>query len=159
LSFVAELIGTPSDRDATVARLKKQIHRLADLEAIRTERDPSALMKESLRLDKFASEVAELPPRRRGPRFPDPAPRQRAYRNRTVSGIVEQAIKNIVRNAIRYSPENCAVEVAISAINGSVKISVRNYCLGVPEDMTKVFQPFFERTARTAASRGAWDSG
>src|ERR1019366_4721238 len=58
LSFATELIRTAADREAAVNRLKKEIHRLADLvsallEVTRSEGDPTAASLQRLRLDEL----------------------------------------------------------------------------------------------------------
>jgi two-component system sensor histidine kinase CpxA len=58
--------------------------------------------------------------------------------------LLRRAIENVLRNAIRYSPENSTVELAMNVMRDTAQISVRDYGPGVPEDMlTKIFQPFF----------------
>jgi two-component system sensor histidine kinase CpxA len=58
--------------------------------------------------------------------------------------LLRRAIENVLRNAIRYSPENSTVELAMNVMRDTAQISARDYGPGVPEDMlTKIFQPFF----------------
>ena len=64
LSFAAELVRTADDREAAVARLKKEIQRLTDLvgallQVTRAEGDPSSTSPEEVRLDTLVDEVVE----------------------------------------------------------------------------------------------------
>src|SRR5262249_58215396 len=65
----------------------------------------------------------------------------------TVEGepeLLRRAVEKIIRNAIRYSPENSTAEVAFGTNDHTAFISVRDYGPGVPEDsLNKIFQPFF----------------
>jgi two-component system, OmpR family, sensor histidine kinase CpxA len=68
----------------------------------------------------------------------------------TMSGVPEMlrsAIENVVRNAIRYTPEGKSVEVSIEQTNSSgsakARLRVRDYGPGVPEGMlADIFVPF-----------------
>jgi signal transduction histidine kinase len=149
LSFAAELVRTSSDRDAAVARLKKQIRRLADLvgqllEATQAEGDPSSLVKENLMLDEIVSAVVEdchLEADARGSRI-----RLRGTEPLPIEGypeLLRRALENVVRNAIRYAPEGSTVELSMIVADQSAGIAVRDYGPGVPEEMlAKIFQPF-----------------
>ncbi len=60
------------------------------------------------------------------------------------------ALRNLVDNAIKYSPESSPVRVAVASRNGSVAVSVEDQGLGIsPEERREVFRRF----ARGAASR------
>lgn len=60
--------------------------------------------------------------------------------------LLHSAIENVVRNALRYTPEKSTVEVSLegaSAQKGNVTISVRDYGPGVPEEaLETMFKPF-----------------
>jgi signal transduction histidine kinase len=59
--------------------------------------------------------------------------------------LLRSAIENIVRNAIRHSPEGSTIEiVAQKDAMGAVRISVRDRGTGVPDTaLEKIFQPFY----------------
>jgi signal transduction histidine kinase len=70
--------------------------------------------------------------------------------------LVRSAIENVLRNAVRYSPPDAAVDVSVarsaSAAAGgkSVTIVIRDHGPGVPAgDLERIFEPFF----RVAESR------
>lgn len=58
--------------------------------------------------------------------------------------LLQSAIENIVRNAVKYTPENSVVKVSLAKENGTAKISVRDYGKGVEENKLKdLFRPFY----------------
>ena len=150
LSFAAELIRTAEDRDAAVARLKKEIARLADLvggliQVTRAEGDPTASNAEDLRLDELLDEIVEdcqMEAAARGCHIALEAHPQIAMRGDRE--LLRRAIENVVRNSIRYTPGGGAVDVTLGATKDAARICVRDYGPGVPQDvLPKIFQPFF----------------
>ncbi len=69
----------------------------------------------------------------------------------TVAGVPEllrRAIENVVRNAVRFTPEGSGVEIRLARSGGSsrpsARISVRDRGPGVPEEsLEKLFEPFY----------------
>jgi two-component system sensor histidine kinase CpxA len=162
LSFCVELARTAEDREAAVARIKKEVDRLSSLvggllqvtraEGDLTQRemedvDLRALLKEltddcSIEAEKRLCSVvlaASKPVILRGDRE-----------------LLRRAIENVLRNAIRYAPEGTAIEVKLDPNPEAAEISIRDYGDGVPEDLlTEIFKPFFRvGQARDAASGG-----
>jgi len=82
-----------------------------------------------------------------------------------VEELLRSAIENVVRNAVRFTPEGTAVEVALHRQNGYVDhfavISVRDRGKGVPEDaLEKIFRPFYRaEDARDRQSGGGTGLG
>lgn len=70
--------------------------------------------------------------------------------------LLRSAIENIVRNAVRYTPENSAVEVSLEKAEEYALIRVRDYGPGVPEAaLPHLFQPFYRiADARERTSGG-----
>jgi two-component system sensor histidine kinase CpxA len=70
--------------------------------------------------------------------------------------LLHRAIENIVRNAVRFSPEGGSIEVNAAAGNGMTEISVRDQGPGVPAQfLQRIFEPFFRvATARERDSGG-----
>lgn len=57
--------------------------------------------------------------------------------------LIEQAIQNLVDNAIFWSPIACPIEIIISGENDKVKISILDQGPGVhPDVLEKIFTPF-----------------
>ena len=48
--------------------------------------------------------------------------------------LLRRAIENLVRNAIRYSPEDTTVDISLSKVGSVYRISVRDHGTGVPEE-------------------------
>ena len=82
-----------------------------------------------------------------------------------VEELLRSAVENVVRNAVRFTPEGTAVEVALRRQNGYVDhfavISVRDRGKGVPEDaLEKIFHPFYRaEDARDRQSGGGTGLG
>ena len=61
-------------------------------------------------------------------------------------GLLEQAVTNLLSNAIRFSPTGASVDVGIVKKGGQVMLTVRDYGPGIPEDQRGlVFEKFFRR--------------
>jgi two-component system sensor histidine kinase CpxA len=78
-----------------------------------------------------------------------------------IEELLRSAVENVVRNAVRYTPEGTAVEVALSRQNGHAVISVRDRGNGVPEEsLEKIFRPFYcTEDARDRQSGGGTGLG
>lgn len=82
-----------------------------------------------------------------------------------VEELLRSAVENVVRNALRFTPEGTAVEVALRKQNGAgdnfAVISVRDRGNGVPaEALEKIFQPFYRtEDARDRQSGGGTGLG
>jgi two-component system sensor histidine kinase CpxA len=69
--------------------------------------------------------------------------------------LLRSAIENVLRNAVRYSPQGAPVEVAVERNAAGLTISVRDRGPGVPAgELERIFEPFY----RVAESRDR-DSG
>jgi two-component system, OmpR family, sensor kinase len=69
--------------------------------------------------------------------------------------LLRSAIENVLRNAVRYSPQGAPVEVAVERSAAGLTISVRDRGPGVPPgELERIFEPFY----RVAESRDR-DSG
>ncbi len=64
--------------------------------------------------------------------------------------LVSSAIENVLRNAVRYSPDGAPVDVSVQRSDAGVAIAVRDRGPGVPAgDLARIFEPFY----RVAESR------
>jgi signal transduction histidine kinase len=58
--------------------------------------------------------------------------------------LIERALDNLLGNAIKYSPADGSVELAVQAAGGRVDVLVRDHGPGVPEaELAQLFRPFF----------------
>ncbi len=82
-----------------------------------------------------------------------------------IEDLLRSAVENVVRNAVRFTPEGTAVEVALQRQNGGggnfAVISVRDRGNGVPDDaLEKIFHPFYRtEDARDRQSGGGTGLG
>ena len=58
--------------------------------------------------------------------------------------LLRSAVENVLRNAVRYTREGTAIDVAVEHLGGKVKVSVRDHGGGVPDDeLRNLFKPFY----------------
>lgn len=72
--------------------------------------------------------------------------------------LLRQATENVVRNALRFAPDESSVDIELVRVNGaSVELRVRDHGPGVPEAaLTEIFRPFTRvEAARERTSGGA----
>lgn len=70
--------------------------------------------------------------------------------------VIRSAIENVLRNAVRFTPEGSAVEVSATNEDGYFVVRVRDRGPGVPpEELEAIFRPFYRvSTARERSSGG-----
>ncbi|HEY7538454.1 MAG TPA: ATP-binding protein [Gaiellaceae bacterium] len=67
-----------------------------------------------------------------------------------------QVVGNLLSNAIKYSPSGGLVEIVGERENGTVRISVRDEGLGIPEDQRdRIFTKFFRGNAAASGIAGS----
>lgn len=150
LVFTLELARTAGDRDAALARARKEADRLGALigellQLTRAEGDPAARVLEPVCLNTVLNELVcdcalEAEARQ-------VALRLRAEESLSVDGdpeLIRRAVENALRNAIRHAPQASAVEIGLCRADGSVRIEVRDHGPGVPDShLEALFKPFF----------------
>ena len=68
---------------------------------------------------------------------------------------IEQVVRNLVSNAVKYSPGGSLVEIAVDERDGEVVLSVRDDGTGIPsEDLQTIFLPFRRRKLANAPGAG-----
>ncbi|GAB3377849.1 histidine kinase sensor domain-containing protein [Spongiibacter taiwanensis] len=150
--------GDNADNIARISRESQHIRRLVvdTLTLAWLENERPTLKQESLDLVDLLDVLAEdarfeFPDRQLLMQLPDQAPIDNS--NHRALG---QALENIVRNALRYTPAGDTVTVALSASDTHYTISISDRGPGVPEQsLDTIFQPFY----RVDASRHADTSG
>ncbi len=70
---------------------------------------------------------------------------------------LEQVLRNLLENAVKFSPKGRRIEIAVKARGPSVLFSVLDQGSGIPaEDMDRVFEPFYKTAeAVRTGSQGA----
>lgn len=59
-------------------------------------------------------------------------------------GLMNLIVMHLLSNAIKYSPPGTSVHLALSGMNGHIRLSVRDEGIGIPPDeQTRVFEPFY----------------
>jgi PAS domain S-box-containing protein len=58
-------------------------------------------------------------------------------------GYLEMLLENLLSNADKYSPPEAAIEVVIRSHEDAVEVLVLDRGIGLPEDATEIFAPFY----------------
>jgi PAS domain S-box-containing protein len=165
--FLARLLGQSAlDRDrltAAHAALERQLGRLerlvADLlDVARMQRGELALRPEPMDLVDLARQVLD-----RFEQAPERSARHRLVLEATEAVVgrwdpdrLDQALTNLVSNALKYSPAGGEVRVRVARCDGAAIVRVRDEGLGLaPEEQAGIFRPY----ARGRAARGVEGTG
>ena len=151
----------PADFPLQLDRLEREIERLDSmisqvLKLARLQGTQETMVREPFDLDELIEEVV------RDANFEGAAKNTRVILNGTVYAailgnreLLRSAIENVLRNAVRYSPQDSQVDVSVALEASTVDIAVRDRGPGVPAaDLLRIFEPFY----RVAESRDR-DSG
>jgi two-component system OmpR family sensor kinase len=70
---------------------------------------------------------------------------------------LRQVVGNLVRNAIVHTPQQTAIEIAVSTVDGVGRVSVADHGPGLPtEELERIFEPFYRADpSRSRDSGGA----
>jgi two-component system sensor histidine kinase CpxA len=161
LGVAVELARGGGDMETSLNRIEREGTRLNSLvgeliQVTRGEGDPQGLTTEQLRLDELVQTIVED--------SKIEAEKRLVILNSTVTEVtmsgnpelLRRAIENLVRNAIRYSPEHTTVDVSLSKVGSVYRISVRDHGAGVPEEsLSSIFDPFY----RVEKDRGRTSGG
>jgi two-component system sensor histidine kinase CpxA len=148
LGVAVELARGGGDPDTAFNRIEREADRLNMLvgeliQVTRAEGDPAGLTTESLRLDDLVRMVVDD--------VHIEAERHHISLDLDVAEaemegnpeLLRRAIENIVRNAIRYSPDGGRVQVTLKRSGSSYRVAVRDFGSGVPtEALMFIFDPF-----------------
>lgn len=150
LSFAAELMKEAQDPTTAAARVRREVDRITGLvstliEMTSAEGDPSTRKMQHVPISELVREIVE-----------DSALEAKAHKidieadlrsSAAVEGdpeLLRRAIENVLRNAIRYSPNDSSVNLKLADEEGLVMIAIRDHGPGVPEDSLKrIFDPFY----------------
>ncbi len=162
LAVAVELARSGEDRDAALDRIQKEADRLNALvgellQVTRAEGDPSAMRIEDVRLDELLRDIAadcDLEARMRRCRVAVESAEPLSIK--ADPEVLRRAVENVVRNALRHAPADSFVDISAASSDDHVRISVRDYGPGVPEEFRQaIFEPFF----RVEADRGRASGG
>jgi signal transduction histidine kinase len=60
---------------------------------------------------------------------------------------IDQVLTNLISNAIKYSPQDSEVALAVTQQGDRVRLSVRDQGIGIPaEEQARLFEPFYRAT-------------
>ncbi|HZL57922.1 MAG TPA: ATP-binding protein [Bryobacteraceae bacterium] len=161
LGVAVELARGGGDPEIAFNRIEREADRLNMLvgeliQVTRAEGDPAGLSTEPVRLDELVRTIVEdvhIEAERHHIEI------DLNVREAEMEGnpeLLRRAIENIVRNAVRYSPENGRVEVSLSRSGSLFRVAVRDYGAGVPEEaLAHIFDPFY----RVEKDRGRTSGG
>ena len=163
LKFAVRLARTSADSNAALDRIERDVDRITSLvadivEITFIEGDPAVRGTEVVRAGDIVDEVirdcaveAEI----RGCLIAVNG--QLAGEVLGSRELLRRAVENVLRNGIRYSPEQSTIDVSITEDGRAANIEVRDYGPGVPEDaLTQIFDPFFRvEEARDARGGGS----
>jgi len=58
--------------------------------------------------------------------------------------LLQSAIENVVRNAVRYTKAGTTVEISLKSADEKARVTIRDYGAGVPEnELSEMFRPFY----------------
>lgn len=149
LTVAARLASSGDNREPAIARLRKEVARMSEmvtglLDITRAEGDPASLQRDPVDLKETVAEIVadcEWESSEKNVTL------RADLAGVTVAGnyeLLRRAIENVLRNAIRYSPEGESVEVAVAAVGPEVAVTIRDHGPGVPEDaLDRIFAPFY----------------
>ena len=150
LKFAVKLARTSPDSKAAIDRIEKDVDRIASLvsdivEITFVEGDPTLRGAETVGIGAVVDDVVrdcQVEAEARGCRI--------ALANESHGDVLgsrellRRAIENVLRNAIRYSPEASPIEVSVTDTEQAASIVIRDHGPGVPEDtLGRIFDPFF----------------
>ena len=161
LEFAVELARTSADQNRSLDRIKKEVGRLSTLvsellQVTRVESDPESQNLEEISVSSLLADVVE------DCRLETQARNSQLILRTSDCGLLRgdrellrRAIENVIRNAVRYAPEETAVEVSLLKSTPQILITIRDYGSGVPEEsLGSLFKPFFRVEADRSRNNG-----
>jgi signal transduction histidine kinase len=142
----------------TIARESRRLEHVVGniLRYVRSDWEPRMAIGQRIAAQEIVSSVVE----RLTPWFEHSGHRIRLRANSGAQvvadrGALEQAVENLLANAMKYSPEGSEVEISVEQRNGHVLVRVADAGEGVPaRDRQAIFQEFFRAPNATADGIG-----
>jgi signal transduction histidine kinase len=161
LGVAVELARGGGDATTALNRVEREADRLNTLvgeliQVTRAEGDPAGLATESVQLDDLVKVILDDVHIEADKRQVILRPNISEAEFQGSPELLRRAIENILRNAIRYSPEGAQVDVRLEKSAGVFRLAVRDYGQGVPEEsLPSIFDPFY----RVEKDRGRTSGG
>lgn len=161
LGVAVELARGGGDADAAFNRIQREADRLNVLvgeliQVTRAEGDPAGLAVEPVRLDELVRVIVDDVHIEAERHHIDLTLNASEAEMEGNPELLRRAIENIVRNAIRYSPDGGRVEVSLKRAGSNYRLAVRDFGSGVPdESVEQIFDPFY----RVEKDRGRTSGG
>jgi signal transduction histidine kinase len=161
LGVAVELARGGGDATTGFNRVEREADRLNTLvgeliQVTRAEGDPEGIHTEQVQLDDLVRLILDDVHIEADRRQVTLNPRIEPAELQGNPELLRRAIENMVRNAIRYSPEGAQVDVTLRCIQSGFQIAVRDYGSGVPPDsLPSIFDPFY----RVEKDRGRTSGG
>jgi signal transduction histidine kinase len=163
LKFALKLARTSQDTNAAIDRIEKDVNRIASLvsdivEITFVEGDPALRGAEAVPIAEIVREVVcdcSVEAEMRGCRIEVAGSIHGEALGRRE--LLRRAVENVLRNAIRYSPDRAAIGVSLEEQDQNAVIIIRDQGPGVPPDtLARIFDPFFRvEEARDATGGGS----
>ncbi len=151
VKLAIRLSRTATDQKAALDRVDRETNRITSLvseivEMTRMEGDPAARTMEPVDLGRVVNETVD-DCRIEAQLFRGCNIRVDGRLSAEVSGdreLLRRAVENVLRNAIRYSPEKSNIDLSLAEKASSACVVVRDYGPGVPDELlNQIFEPFF----------------
>jgi PAS domain S-box-containing protein len=169
ISVVSHELKTPISALLALAQLaRRRVERAGDLDPAKLNEFIGHVYSQADRLNRLASQLLDTSRIKAGKLSLQPEPTDLVELVRAVAGAtiqrrpilvsapqrlvaevdalrLEQVVRNLIDNAIKYSPEGGPIEVSIAQPTACcVQIAVRDYGIGVPvERRPNIFEPFY----------------
>jgi signal transduction histidine kinase len=163
LKFAIKLARTSADSNAALDRIERDVDRITSLvadivEITCIEGNPAIQNAGKLRLGEIIDDVIRdcaVEAEMRGCRIAvSGSLAAEVLGNRE---LLRRVVENVLRNGIRYSPENSTIDLSLAEDARAATIAIRDYGPGVPVDaLERIFDPFFRvEEARDKTSGGS----
>jgi signal transduction histidine kinase len=162
LKLAIRLTRTAPDPKTALDRVDRETNRITALvseiiEMTRMEGDPLSRSAESVHIGQVVKETVD-DCRIEAQLFRRCSIRVRGELSGEVVGdgeLLRRAFENVLRNAIRYSPEGANIDVAVDDHSTMANLMVRDYGPGVPAELlNQIFEPFFRVEEARAEDTG-----
>ena len=149
---VALACNTSADREKAMARIGKDVERLATLvdellQLTRLEGDPSSVKPVFVPLHELLRSLVDdcaLEAEVRPCNLVLDVDMDRPVIVRGERELLRRAVENVLRNAIRHAPEGTTVAIGLRLGPDAATITVRDQGPGVPEEsLEEIFEPFY----------------